>query len=88
MMKVAECMEDDSMHKKVRTLQVLQLTMRVSIGSTTQITSGPKRGQKRIWDKNPPKDKKTLEEKKPQNVTKVHYFNCKELGHLWRIVKR
>jgi hypothetical protein len=35
MMKVAKCMEDDSMHKKVGMLQVLQLTIKVSIGSTT-----------------------------------------------------
>ncbi len=70
------------MHKKVGTLQVLQLTMRMSIGNTMQIASGPKRGQKRMWDKNPPKDKRTLEEKKTQNITKVWYFNRKELGHL------
>ncbi len=63
MMKVAKCMEDDTMHKKVGTLQVSQLTMRVSIGNTMQVASSPKRGQKRMWDKNPPKDKRTLEEK-------------------------
>jgi hypothetical protein len=35
-----------------------------------------------MWDKNPPKDKRTLEEKKTQNITKVWYFNRKELGNL------
>jgi hypothetical protein len=38
--------------------------MKVSIGSTTQIASGPKRGQKRKWDKNPLEEKGTLVEKK------------------------
>jgi len=56
--------------------------MRMSIGNTMQIANGPKRGQKRMWDKNRPNDKRTLEEKKTQNITKVWYFNCKELGHL------
>ncbi len=74
-------MEDGTMHKKVGTLQVSQLIMRVSIGNTLQVASNPKRGQKKMWDKNPPKDKRTLEEKKPQNIAKVWYFNCKELGH-------
>lgn len=59
MMKVVECMEDDSVHKKVGTLQVSQLMMRVNIGSVTNIASGPKRAQKTKWDKNPLKDKRT-----------------------------
>jgi len=29
----------------------------VNIGSAVQIANGPKRGQKKKWDKNPPKDK-------------------------------
>jgi hypothetical protein len=33
------------------------------------------------WDKNPPKDKETLAEKKLQDVAKVQCFNYKELGH-------
>jgi hypothetical protein len=45
MMKVAECMENDSMHKKASMSQVSQFTMKVSIGSMVQIASGPKRGQ-------------------------------------------
>jgi hypothetical protein len=57
MMKVVECMEDDSMHKKVRTLQVSQLMVRVNIGSATYIANGPKRAQKTKCNKNPPKDK-------------------------------
>jgi hypothetical protein len=56
MMKVVECMEDDSMHKKVGTLQVSQLTMRVSIGSATHVASGPKRAHLKTkglqWKKN------------------------------------
>jgi hypothetical protein len=51
--------------------------MKLSIGNEAQITSGPKRGQKRKWDKNPPKDKRTLVEKKPWDVAKVNY---KKLG--------
>jgi len=57
MMKVVECMENDLMHMKVGMPLVSQFTTRVSIGSATQTTSGPKRGQKRKQDKNPPKDK-------------------------------
>jgi hypothetical protein len=64
-------MENDYMHKKVGMLQVSQLTTKVSIGNVMQITSGPKRGQKGKWDKNPPKDKGTLVEKKSQGVAKV-----------------
>jgi hypothetical protein len=52
-------------------MQALQLIMRVSIGSVAQIASGPKRGQKRKWDKNPPKDKRTPMEKKSWDVAKV-----------------
>ncbi len=55
--------------------------MRVSIGSVAQIASGPKRGQKRKWDKNPPKDKRTPMEKKSWDVAKVWCFNYEELGH-------
>jgi hypothetical protein len=43
----------------------------VNIGNATQITSGLKRGQKRKWDNNPPKDKGTSMEKKSPDVTKV-----------------
>jgi hypothetical protein len=46
MMKVAQCMENDSMHKKANTPQVLQLTMRMIIKNVVQTASGPKRGQK------------------------------------------
>jgi hypothetical protein len=53
----------------------------VNIGSVVQIVSGPKKGKKRKWDKNPPKDKGTLVEKKSQDVAKVWCFNYKELGH-------
>ncbi|CAK9229181.1 unnamed protein product [Sphagnum troendelagicum] len=81
MMKVAECMEDDSMHKKVVMLLVLQLTMKVSIRSVAHVASGLKRGQKRKWDTNSPKDKGTLTEKKPRDVAKVRCFKCDELGH-------
>jgi hypothetical protein len=44
MMKVAECMEDDSMHKKAGTPLISQLTTRVNIINVAQATSGPKRG--------------------------------------------
>jgi hypothetical protein len=57
MMKVVKCMENDLMHMKVGMPLVSQFTTRVNIGSVTQTTSGPKRGQKRKRDKNPPKDK-------------------------------
>jgi hypothetical protein len=70
-MKVTKCMEDDSMHKKVGTPQVSQLTMKVNIESVVQTANGPKRGQKKKWDKNPPKDKGTMMEKKPRDVDKV-----------------
>jgi hypothetical protein len=38
--------------------------MRVNIESATQIASDLKRGQKKKWDKNPPKDKGIPMEKK------------------------
>jgi hypothetical protein len=56
-------MEDDSMHKKVGTPHASQLIMKVNIGSAVKTASDPK-GQKRKWDKNPPKDKGTLTKKK------------------------
>jgi hypothetical protein len=71
MMKVVECMQDDSMHKKVITSLVSQLITRVSIGSVSWATSSLKRGQKRKWDKNPPKDKVALAKKKSWDVAKV-----------------
>jgi len=67
--------------QKTRTSQASQPTTRVNIGSVVQIVSGPKKGKKRKWDKNPPKDKGTLVEKKSQDVAKVWCFNYKELGH-------
>ncbi len=81
MMKVAECMEDDSMHKKVRMPLLSQFNTRVNIISATQIACGPERGQKKKWDKNPPKDKGILAKKKPYDVAKIECFNCDELGH-------
>jgi hypothetical protein len=45
--------------------------MKVSIRSVAQVTSGLKRGQKRKWDTNSPKDKGTLTKKKPRDVAKV-----------------
>jgi saccharopine dehydrogenase-like NADP-dependent oxidoreductase len=53
----------------------------VNIGSVVQTASGPKRGNKGKWDKNPPKDKGTLVEKKPWDVAKVRCFRYEELGH-------
>ncbi len=53
----------------------------MSIGSVKQASNGPKRGQKKMWDKNPPKDKGTPIEKKSQDVAKIWSFKCKELGH-------
>jgi hypothetical protein len=89
MMKVINCMEDDSMHEKVGMSQVSQLTMKMSIRSATQTASGPRRGQKRKWDENPPKDKRaSIEKKKLQDVTKVQYFNYKELGHFAKDCKK
>jgi hypothetical protein len=70
MMKVMECMEDDSMHKKAVMLLVSQLNTKVSIKSVTWVASGPKRGQKMKWDKSPPKDKEALA-KKSRDVSKV-----------------
>jgi hypothetical protein len=43
MMKVAKCMEDDSMHKKASMPQVLQFTMRIIIGNVTKIERGAKK---------------------------------------------
>lgn len=88
MMKVTKCMENDSMHKKVGMPQVSQLTMKVNIGCVMQIASGPKRSQKGKWDKNPPKDKRTLAEKKSQDVAKVRCFNCEKLGHFSKDCKK
>jgi len=45
--------------------------MKVNIENATQTTSGPKRGQKRKWDKNLPKDKRIPTKKKPWDVDKV-----------------
>ncbi len=87
-MKVAECMEDDFMHKKVGTPQVSQLTMRVSIGNVAQTTSGPKRSHKRKWDKNPPKDKGTLIEKNHGMLLKFDVSTMTSWGTLLRTVKR
>jgi hypothetical protein len=55
--------------------------MKENIGSVAQTTSGPKRGQKRKWDKNMPKDKGTPTKNKPKDVVKVQCFNCDKLGH-------
>jgi hypothetical protein len=49
---------------KARTPQVSQLTTRVNIRSVAQAVSCPMRGQKKKWDKNPPKNKGILAEKK------------------------
>jgi hypothetical protein len=81
MMKVVECMEDDSMHKKAVTMLVSQFITRVSIGSVTRATNSPKRGQKRKWDKNPPKEKGAPMKKKSRDVAKVQCFHCEKLGH-------
>ncbi len=78
MMKVAECMEDGSMHKKAGTPLILQLTTK---GSATQVISGPKRSQKKKWDNNLPKDKGTPTKKKLWDVAKVQCFNYNELGN-------
>ncbi len=75
-MKVVDYMEDDSMHKKVVTPLVSQFITRVSIINVAWATSSPKRGQKKKWDKNPPKDKGDLTNKKPHDVAKVWCFNC------------
>jgi hypothetical protein len=80
MMKVVECMEDDSMHKKVVMPLVSQFITRVSIENVAQATSSIKRGQKREWDKNPPKDK-GVSVKKSWDVAKVQCFNCEKLGN-------
>jgi len=64
----------------VRTPQGSQLTIGC-IGSVKQTTSGSKKGQKRLWDENSPKDKITLVEKKLWDVTKIWCFNCEKLGH-------
>lgn len=55
MMKVVECMEDDSMHRKVGIVQTLQPT-KVSVESTVQTMNGFKGGQKRKQEKKPPKN--------------------------------
>jgi hypothetical protein len=55
--------------------------MRLNIGNVAWVTSGLKRGQKRKWDKNLPKDKGTLAKKKPWDVAKVWCFKCDELRH-------
>ncbi len=79
-MMVMECMDDDSMHRKVGTPQVLQLT-KMSIGSAMQSTSNPKKVQKIKWDINPTKDKRVLAKKKPWDIAKVYCFNYKKLGN-------
>ncbi len=69
------------MHKKAITQLISQLITRVSIESVARVASSLKRGQKRKWDKNPPKDKAVLTKKKLWDVAKVRCFNCEELGH-------
>jgi hypothetical protein len=69
------------MHKKAKMPLVTQLTIKVNIKSVAQTASGLKKGQKRKWDKNPPKDKGISVEKKLRDVTKVQCFNCNKLGH-------
>jgi hypothetical protein len=81
MMKVVECMEDDSMHNRGVVPLVSQLTTKMSIGSVAQAASGSKRGQNRKWDKNLSKDRGTPTEKKPWDVAKVWCFNYDRLGH-------
>jgi len=76
MMKVVECMENDSMHKKAITPLISQFITRVNIESVAQAANSPKRGQKRKWDKNQPKDKRAPTKKKPQDVAKVQCFDC------------
>jgi hypothetical protein len=49
---------------KARTPRVSQLTMKVNIISVAQVVSCPMRGQKRKWDKNPPKNKGIIAKKK------------------------
>jgi hypothetical protein len=78
-MMVMECMEDDSMHRKVGTLQVSQL--RGEYWKCGAKHKQPKKGQKIKWDKNPTKDRRVPAKKKPWDIAKVCCFNCKELGH-------
>ncbi len=47
MMKVVECMENDSMHKKAITLLISQFITRVNIKSVTQAARSLQKGQKR-----------------------------------------
>jgi hypothetical protein len=79
MMKVVECMEDDSMHRKMGTMQILQLT-KVSAESIVQTMCGFKGSQKRKWEKKPPKDNLGCPQK-TNHVAKVKFFNYNELGH-------
>jgi hypothetical protein len=88
MMKVVECMEDDSMHKKARTSLVTQLTTKVSIKSATQIASGPKRSQKRKWDKNPPKDKRIMVKRSCEMLLKSNVSIATSWGTWPRTMKR
>ncbi len=82
-MKVAKCMEDDSMHKKSIMPLVSQFNMKVNIKIATQTASGPKRSQQKKWDKNPAKDKGTLVEKKLRDIARVQCFNCNKLAQGW-----
>ncbi len=67
--------------QKKSTPQASQLTTKMNIGSVAHITSGPKKGLKKKWDKNPPRDKRTMAKKKLWDVVKVWCFNCKKLHH-------
>ncbi len=69
-------------------LQVSQLTMRMNIRSATHTTNGPRRGQNKKWNKNPPKDKRTLVKKQLWDVAKIQCFNYKELGQFAKDCKK
>jgi len=60
----------------------------VSIENVTQAASNLKRGQKRKWNKNPPKDKGAPMKKKLRDVEKVQCFHCEELEHFVKDYKK
>jgi coenzyme F420-reducing hydrogenase gamma subunit len=82
MMKLMKCIEDDSMHKKVGMLQVSQLIMKMSIRNVVQTTNGLRRGQKRKWDKTPPKDNMILAKKEATRCHQNLMLQVQRIGSL------
>lgn len=88
MMKVVECMEDDSMHKKVGMPLVMQLATVVNIESVAQTTSGPKRGQKGSGIRTHPRTKELQQKRSCGMLPKSNVSTTTSQGTLPRTMKR